>query len=120
MHTHVVAGSDLSKGTYSGQAAPVYIEPQANAGAYDREVFLTLKEFEPSFSEGGDMDMDFLAGEPSPELQAIGKAADEKNKQHPQKGFEVSYKSFAINGKMLGFREADPRQGRRAGPDSMC
>ncbi len=105
LHTHVVAGSDLSKGTYSGQAAPVYIEPQANAGAYDREVFLTLKEFEPSFSEGGDMDMDFLAGEPSPELQAIGKAADEKNKQHPQKGFEVSYKSFAINGKMLGFGE---------------
>jgi FtsP/CotA-like multicopper oxidase with cupredoxin domain len=105
LHTHVVAGADLSKGTYSGQAAPVYIEPKANAGGYDREVFLTLKEFVPSFSHGGDMDMDFLAGEPSPELRAIGKAADAKNKRHKAKGFEVNYKSFAINGKMLGFGE---------------
>jgi FtsP/CotA-like multicopper oxidase with cupredoxin domain len=105
LHTHVVAGSDLSKGTYSGQAAPVYIEPQANAGAYDREVFLTLKEFVPSLSRGGDMDMDFLAGAASPELQAIGKAADDKNKQHKEKGFEVNYELFAINGKMLGFGE---------------
>lgn len=105
LHTHVVAGSDLSKGTYSGQAAPVYIEPKANGGAYDREVFLVLKEFEPSLSHGGDMDMDFLAGEPSAELKAIGKAADEKNKQHKEKGFEVNYKAFAINGKRLGFGE---------------
>src|ERR1039458_7726005 len=53
LHTHVMAGSDLGKGTYSGQAAPVYIEPKANVGAYDREVVLILKEFEPSFSHGG-------------------------------------------------------------------
>ena len=105
LHTHVIAGSDLGKGTYSGQAAPVYIEPKANVGAYDREVFLILKEFEPSFSHGGDMDMKFLAGEPSKELKQIGKAADEKNKQHKEKGFEVNYKSFAINGKMLGSGE---------------
>jgi FtsP/CotA-like multicopper oxidase with cupredoxin domain len=105
LHTHVIAGSDLTRGTYSGQAAPVYIEPRANPGAYDREVFLVLKEFEPSFSHGGDMDMKFLAGDPSPELKQIGKAADEKNKQHKQKGFEVNYKSFCINGKMLGSGE---------------
>ena len=105
LHTHVIAGSDLTRGTYSGQAAPVYIEPRANPGAYDREVFLVLKEFEPSFSRGGDMDMKFLAGDASPELQKIGKAADEKNKQHKQKGFEVNYQSFCINGKMLGSGE---------------
>jgi FtsP/CotA-like multicopper oxidase with cupredoxin domain len=105
LHTHVIAGSDLTRGTYSGQAAPVYIEPRANPGAYDREVFLVLKEFEPTFSHGGDMDMKFLAGDPSPELKRIGKAADEKNKQHKQKGFEVNYKSFCINGKMLGSGE---------------
>jgi FtsP/CotA-like multicopper oxidase with cupredoxin domain len=105
LHTHVIAGSDLAKGAYSGQAAPVYIEPKSNAGAYDREVFLVLKEFEPSFSHGGDMDMKFLVGEPMKELRAIGKAADENNKQHKEKGFEVNYKSFAINGKMLGSGE---------------
>jgi FtsP/CotA-like multicopper oxidase with cupredoxin domain len=105
LHTHVVSGSDLTRGTYSGQAAPVFIEPKA-LGAYDREVFLVLKEFEPSFSRGGDMDMKFLAGEPDKKLKEIGKAADEKNKHaHKQKGFEVNYKSFSINGKMLGHGE---------------
>ena len=70
-HTHVLAGGDLNRGTYTGQAGPVYIEPKNNPGAYDREIFLVMKEFEPSFSRGGDMAMDFLAGEPIKELQQI-------------------------------------------------
>jgi FtsP/CotA-like multicopper oxidase with cupredoxin domain len=57
-HTHVVPKNDLSRGTYTGQAGPVYIEPANNPGAYDREVFLVLKEFEPSFNRGGDMAME--------------------------------------------------------------
>src|SRR5271165_5316487 len=61
-HTHVLAAGDLHRGTYTGQAGAVYIEPKNNPGAYDREVFLVLKEFEPSLSRGGDMAMDFLAG----------------------------------------------------------
>jgi len=106
LHTHVIAGSELSRGTYSGQAAPVYIEPKLNPGAYDREVFLILKEFEPSFSRGGDMDMDFLSGEASEDLKNIGRQADEKNKHGlGQKGFEVEYQSFCINGKKLGHGE---------------
>ncbi len=60
-HTHVRAGADLSLGQYSGLVGPVYIEPKNNPGRYDREVFLTLKEFQPTFSRGGDMDMDFLS-----------------------------------------------------------
>jgi FtsP/CotA-like multicopper oxidase with cupredoxin domain len=51
------------------------------------------------------MDMKFLAGDPTLELKQIGKAADEKNKQHKQKGFEVNYKYFCINGKMCGSGE---------------
>ena len=38
----------------------MYIESKENPGDYDREIFLTLKEFEPTFSRGGDMAMDFL------------------------------------------------------------
>jgi FtsP/CotA-like multicopper oxidase with cupredoxin domain len=113
IHTHVFAGADLARGTYSGQAAPVYIEPKNNPGAYDREIFLVLKEFNPSFSRGGDMAMDFLAGGPIKELQQIGKGGDEKNKGTP-KGFEVGYELFSINGRMLG--HGDPirvRQGER-------
>jgi FtsP/CotA-like multicopper oxidase with cupredoxin domain len=113
VHTHVTAGSDLTRGTYTGQAAPVYIEPKSNPGAYDREVFLVLKEFNPSFSRGGDMTMGFLAGTELKELKDIGKAADDQTKGTP-KGYEVSYELFSINGKMLG--QGDPirvKQGER-------
>jgi FtsP/CotA-like multicopper oxidase with cupredoxin domain len=59
-HTHNRAGADLSAGQYSGQVGPVYIEPKNNPGRYDRDVFLVLKEFEPTPSRGGDMPQDFL------------------------------------------------------------
>jgi hypothetical protein len=38
-----VDGADLNRGTYTGQAGPVYIEPRDNPGAYDREVFLVAR-----------------------------------------------------------------------------
>src|ERR1700749_4020068 len=50
-HTHLVPGSDLSLGQYNGLVGPVYVEPKQNPGAYDQEIFLTLKEFEPAFSK---------------------------------------------------------------------
>jgi FtsP/CotA-like multicopper oxidase with cupredoxin domain len=103
-HTHVPAYGNLNLGTYTGQAGPVYIEPKNNPGAYDREVFLVLKEFTPAFSRGGDMAMDFLAGDESKELKQIGETADEEA-QEKTKGFEVGYELFAINGRMLGHGE---------------
>ena len=45
-HTHVRAGANLSAGQYSGQVGPVYIETANEAGNFDREIFLVLKEFE--------------------------------------------------------------------------
>lgn len=103
-HTHVVAGSDLNRGTYTGQVGPVYIEPKNNPGAYDREVFLVMKEFAPAFSRGGDMAMEVLAGEPLKSLRQIGKAADAAAHEKT-KGFEVGYELFSINGRMLGHGE---------------
>ncbi|HLH89810.1 MAG TPA: multicopper oxidase domain-containing protein [Xanthobacteraceae bacterium] len=103
-HSHVVAMNNLSLGTYSGQAGPVYIEPASNPGAYDREIFLVLKEFLPTFSKGGDMPQDFLAGEEIEELKDIGKKAEDQFKG--PKGYEVGYDLFSINGKMLG--QGDP------------
>ncbi|HUH85735.1 MAG TPA: multicopper oxidase domain-containing protein [Stellaceae bacterium] len=103
-HTHVVAGADLNRGTYTGQSGPLYIEPKHDPGAYDREVFLVLKEFGPSFSRGGDMDVEGLAGAPVPALQDVGKAADAAAPVKT-KGFEVGYNFFSINGRMLGHGE---------------
>src|SRR5664279_4819288 len=86
-HTHVVAGGDLNRGTYTGQVGPVYIEPKNEPGAYDREVFLILKEFAPSLTRGGDMPNDALAGSAVASLQQMGKVADEETKGTP-KGYE--------------------------------
>ena len=102
-HTHLIAGGDLTAGQYSCQVGPVYIDPRHEPGRYDREVFLTLKEFEPSLSQGGDMDMDFLAGEPDPALKTQGERAMKASLARGMpKGYEVGYKHFAINGRMLG------------------
>jgi FtsP/CotA-like multicopper oxidase with cupredoxin domain len=92
-HTHVRAGADLSLGQYSGLVGPVYIEPKNNPGRYDREVFLTLKEFQPTFSRGGDMDMDFLSPSATvKELKDTGESAMKASlaKGMP-KGYEVGY-----------------------------
>jgi FtsP/CotA-like multicopper oxidase with cupredoxin domain len=101
VHTHVMAGADLNRGTYTGQAAPVYIEPRENPGAYDREIFLVLKEFAPSWSQGGDMAIDALEGAPVKALQDLGRASDAETKGTP-KGFEAGYELFSINGRMRG------------------
>ncbi|HEY2049167.1 MAG TPA: multicopper oxidase domain-containing protein [Caulobacteraceae bacterium] len=106
-HTHLVAASDLNAGQYSGQVGPVYIEPRREPGRYDREVFLTLKEFGPSLSQGGDMAMDFLR--PSavdPKLKSTGEAAMSASLARGRpKGYEVGYKHFTINGRKLGYGE---------------
>jgi len=112
-HTHVGAGGDLNRGTYTGQAGPIYIEPKQDPGAYDREVFLVLKEFGPTFSRGGDMAMDMLVGAPDEALKRMGTLADETSTRKT-KGFEVGYDLFSINGQMLGHSEpVRVKQGER-------
>ena len=57
-HTHTFAGKDLRKAQYGGLHGFLMIDASDNPGRYDREVFLVLKEFNPSLSQTGDMDMD--------------------------------------------------------------
>jgi FtsP/CotA-like multicopper oxidase with cupredoxin domain len=106
-HTHVMAGADLAAGQYSGQVGPVYIEPRREPGSYDREVFLTLKEFAPTLSRGGDMALDFLRpAAKDPALEATGEAAMRASLARGMPhGYEVGYQLFAINGRMLGHGE---------------
>ncbi|MGH9757672.1 MAG: multicopper oxidase family protein [Candidatus Acidiferrales bacterium] len=106
-HTHNRAGANLFAGQYTGQVGPVYIEPKENPGRYDREVFLVLKEFEPTLSRGGDMAQDFLSpAEPNKALEATGEAAMNVSlaKGMPH-GYEVGYRSFTINGRVMGHGE---------------
>jgi len=106
-HTHNRAGADLSAGQYSGQVGHLYIEPKHEPGNYDREIFLVLKEFEPSFSRGGDMAQDVLA--PATKVRALEEKGESTMKASLAKGmphgYEVGYASFTINGRMLGHGE---------------
>ena len=115
-HTHNRAGADLSAGQYTGQVGPVYIEPKHDPGAYDREVFLVLKEFAPTLSRGGDMAQDFLSpSAPDKALKETGEIAMRASlaKGMPH-GYEVGYDFFTINGRMLGHGEPlRVKQGQR-------
>jgi len=106
-HTHNRAGADLHAGQYSGQVGPLYIEPKHDSGGYDREVFLVLKEFEPFLSHGGDMAMDFLF--PATRVKTLEEAGESAMKASLGKGmplgYEVGYRYFTINGRMLGHGE---------------
>ncbi len=101
-HTHNRAGANLYAGQYGGEVGPVYIEPKREPGNYDREVFLVLKEFEPTFSRGGDMAQNFL---PPTEVKALEEQGEAAMKASLAKGmphgYEVGYGSFTINGRML-------------------
>lgn len=103
-HTHVRAGANLASGQYSGLVGPVYVEPRQPAGDYDREVFLTLKEFQPTFSRGGDMAQNFLS--PARTVAELKDAGESRMKASLAKGmphgYEVGYDAFTINGRMLG------------------
>ena len=114
-HTHKRAGAYLHAGQYSGQVGPVYIEPASHPGDYDREVFLVLKEFEPSFSQGGDMAQDFLTGTKIRDLESAGESTMKTSlAQGRPHGYEVGYQFFTINGRMLGYGEpVRVKQGER-------
>jgi len=103
VHTHVMPGADLSRGTYSGQFAFVYVEPRTNPGAYDQEIFLATHEWEPFFTtEEEEEDEDSGAPKPPP------------NKDEKPNGWEIGYQRFTINGRSLGFGEPiRVKQGQR-------
>jgi FtsP/CotA-like multicopper oxidase with cupredoxin domain len=105
-HTHNRAGANLAAGQYSGEVGPVYIEASNEPGDHDREVFLVLKEFEPTFSRGGDMPQHFL---PPVTVKALEEKGEGDMKaslaKGMPKGYEVGYGSFTINGRMLGHGE---------------
>jgi FtsP/CotA-like multicopper oxidase with cupredoxin domain len=97
VHTHVMSMADVSRGTYTGQFAFVYIEPKSNPGGYDQEIFLATHEFEPFFGA------EEMEEETDPETEQKKKAAQQQ--QAKPNGWEIGYQRFTINGKCLGYGE---------------
>ncbi len=100
-HTHTMAGADLHRGGYTGQFGFLLIESGNNtgnnAGNYDKEVFLALRDWEPFFSPEEDDDDESTASGPQPERP--------KTLDTSPAGLEVGYQMFSINDKALGAGE---------------
>ncbi len=76
-HSHATAGQNLNRALYTGQFGFFVIDAAGDPGAYDQEVFISLREWDPFLSTMGDED-----------------------------GFlEVAYKYATINGHALGSGE---------------
>ena len=73
-HSHISAGRDLKRATYTGQFGFLYVEPKSEPGRYDAEVYLALHGWDGYLSTGG---------------------GDEGT-------LEAVYESFSINSKALG------------------
>lgn len=107
-----MGGTDLSVGFYSGQVGLIYVEPSINPHAYDREVFLTLKEFEPYFNR---MEMPATFFDPNDRVRDLFEldqiAVAEAERLGRQEGYQVDFMFPTINGRKLG--HADPIRVRR-------
>jgi FtsP/CotA-like multicopper oxidase with cupredoxin domain len=75
-HSHVSAGRDVKRATYTGQFGFLYIEPKEDPGEYDAEVFLALHGWDPYLSSVGD-----------------------------EGTLEVTYRAYSINSHALGSGE---------------
>ncbi len=53
-HSHVHAGRDTKRATYTGQFGFLYVEPKEEPGRYDAEVFLALHGWDPHLDSQGD------------------------------------------------------------------
>lgn len=96
-HTHTMAMEDLHRGSYTGMYGFLIVEGAKNAGAYDQEHYLALRDWEPYFTSQA-MDNDDLdpAGA-QPEKPTV---LDTR-----QPGLEVASDIYSVNDKALGAGE---------------
>lgn len=97
VHSHAMAGYDLTRATYSGQFGFVYVSSRNDPGNYDQEVFLAIHQW------GASLTNDELNEECS-------ETAEQRDREHEASRnepdhWEVAYKSASINGKALGHGE---------------
>ena len=105
-HSHAMAMDDLHKGAYTGQFGFVYVEGGKDAGPYDQELFLALRDWEPFFT--GTMDDEDDDTHDGPLLEKPASLNTDPD------GLEVGSATYSINDKALGGGEPiRVREGQR-------
>ncbi|MGH9483339.1 MAG: multicopper oxidase domain-containing protein, partial [Terriglobales bacterium] len=99
-HTHTMAMSDLHRASYTGQYGFLIVEGASNpyqAGHFDQELFLALRDWEPFFTtqlvDTDDLDPTL----PQPEKPAVLDTRPD--------GWEIGAGIYSINDKALGAAE---------------
>jgi FtsP/CotA-like multicopper oxidase with cupredoxin domain len=92
-HSHAMAMGDLHRGSYTGQYGFLMIDSGTDAGSYDQELFLALRDWEPFYTDQFvDMDEQESPG-PQPERpETLDTRAN---------GLEVMSQLLSINDKAL-------------------
>ena len=80
-HSHIYAGRDLHRSTYTGQFGFLIVEGKDDPGRYDQEILLALHGWEPSFGS--------MSGGPGGDEHSL----------------DVKYRSFTVNSHALGAGE---------------
>ncbi|MEI9978878.1 MAG: multicopper oxidase domain-containing protein [Edaphobacter sp.] len=96
-HSHAMAYSDLHRGSYTGQFGFLHIDSGSDAGQYDQEIFLALRDWEPYFTSN--MEDTDEEGQSDPQLEKPAVLNTDPN------GLEVNSMTYSINDKSLGFGE---------------
>jgi FtsP/CotA-like multicopper oxidase with cupredoxin domain len=96
-HSHAMAMDDLHKGAFTGQFGFLYVDPAADPGHYDQELFLALRDWEPFFTATMDDDDDYTHDGPLLEKPATMNTDPD--------GLEVGSVTYSINDKGLGSGE---------------
>lgn len=105
-HSHAMAFSDLHKGAYTGQFGFLMVEGGNDPGAYDQELFLALRDWEPFFTSAMEDEDEMAQNDPQPEKPAVMNT--------DPNGLEVSSVTYSINDKSLGAGEPiRVKQGQR-------
>jgi FtsP/CotA-like multicopper oxidase with cupredoxin domain len=105
-HSHAMAMADLHKGAYTGQFGFVYVDGGNDAGQYDQELFLALRDWEPFFTANMDDDDDDTHDGPLLEKPATMNTEPD--------GLEVGSMTYSMNDKVLGSGEPiRVREGQR-------
>ena len=89
-HSHVHAGRDMKRATYTGQFGFLYVEPKEEPGNYDAEVFLALHGWNPYLStQGGEGSLEVSYPVYSINSHALGSGEPVRVREHQKVLFRI-------------------------------